>query len=159
MALLVLSSIAVAVFFLQLFFQSEFVPRDVDRATKSANCVWYSEFKSIVAVERKWYTLHPGEKAPDDKSLNRWMKKFKETGSVAKGASPGQPRTSENVEHIRQSCVRSPKRSIARRSLAFRKLPFKTSFISIYDFMLTRFSLGMRLSLRTNLSELNLLLL
>ncbi|GBM56781.1 hypothetical protein AVEN_38348-1 [Araneus ventricosus] len=64
------------------------------------------------ALERKWRMLHPGEKAPDDKSLNRWMKKFKETGSVAKAASPGT--SEENVEHIRQSCVRSSKRSIAR---------------------------------------------
>ncbi|GBN79053.1 hypothetical protein AVEN_68708-1 [Araneus ventricosus] len=90
------------------------------------------------------------------------MKKFKETGSVAKGASVGRPRISEeNVGRIRQPCVRSPKRSIARRSLALGipKLPFKTSFISFYDFIPTRFSLDMRLSRRSNLSELNLLLL
>ncbi|GBM38535.1 hypothetical protein AVEN_110205-1 [Araneus ventricosus] len=38
---------------------------------------------------------------------------------VAKGASPGRPRTlEENVERIRQTCVRNPKRSIARLSLA-----------------------------------------
>ncbi|CAL1291613.1 unnamed protein product [Larinioides sclopetarius] len=93
--------------------------KNVDRATKSAICVVYADLKSIVALQRKWRTLHPGEKAPDDKALNRWMNQFKETGSVSKVVSPGHPSTlEENVERMRQSCVRFPKKSIARRSLA-----------------------------------------
>jgi hypothetical protein len=77
------------------------------------------ELKSVVAVQRKWQRLHPGEKAPDDKALNLWLTQFKEMGSVAKQKSSGQPRTSEeNVERIRQSCVRSPKKSIAHQSWA-----------------------------------------
>jgi transposase len=74
--------------------------------------------KSVIAVQRKWRRLHPGEKVPDGKALKRWLKQFKETGSLAKQKSPGRPGTSEeNVERIRLSCVRSPKKSIARRSL------------------------------------------
>jgi len=39
-------------------------------------------------------------------------------GSVEKQKSTGRPQTSEEtVEHIRQSCLRSPKKSVARRSL------------------------------------------
>jgi hypothetical protein len=39
-------------------------------------------------------------------------------GSVAKRKSSGRPGTSEeNVERISQSCVRSPKKSIARPNL------------------------------------------
>jgi hypothetical protein len=75
----------------------------------------YTELKSVVTVQRKW-RLHPGEKVPDDTALNRWLKQFKETGSVAKQKSSGRSGTyEENVYHIRQSCVRSPKRSLARR--------------------------------------------
>jgi hypothetical protein len=78
---------------------------------KARFVLWYAELKSVVTVQRKWQRLHPGEKAPDDK--------LKEAGSVAKQKFSGRPRTSEeNVERIRQSCVRSPKKSIARRSLA-----------------------------------------
>jgi hypothetical protein len=65
-----------------------------------------AELKSVVAVQRKWQSLHPGEKAPDDKALNRWLKQFKETGSVAKQKSSGRRRTSEeNAERIRRSCL------------------------------------------------------
>jgi hypothetical protein len=85
---------------------------------KAEFVLWFAELKSIVTMKRKWRSLHPGEKAPDDKALNRWLKQFKETGSAAKQKSSGQPGTlEENVVHIRQSCVRSPKKSITRRSL------------------------------------------
>jgi transposase len=68
---------------------------------KAQFVLWYAELKSVVAVQRKWQRLHPGEKAPDDKALNRWLTQFKETGSVAKHKSSGRPRTSEeNVERI-----------------------------------------------------------
>jgi hypothetical protein len=29
-------------------------------------------------VQRKWRSLRPGEKAPDDKDVNCWLKLFKE---------------------------------------------------------------------------------
>ena len=37
----------------------------------------YAELKSVVAVQRKWRSLHPGEKPPTDRTLNRWMNQFK----------------------------------------------------------------------------------
>jgi hypothetical protein len=42
------------------------------------------KLKSVVTVQCKWRRLYPGEKAQDDKALNRWLKQFKETGSVVK---------------------------------------------------------------------------
>ena len=46
------------------------------------------------------------------------MNQFKETGTVEKQKSTGRPRTSEeDVERIRQSCIRSPKKSIPHRSV------------------------------------------
>jgi len=63
-------------------------------------------------------TVASGEKPPVDKALNRWMNQFKETGTVEKQKSTGRPRTSEkDVKRIRQSCIRSPKKSIAHRSV------------------------------------------
>jgi transposase len=68
---------------------------------KAQFVLWYAELKSVAAVQRKWQRLHPEEKAPHDKALNRWLTQFKETGSVAKQKSSGRPRTSEeNVERI-----------------------------------------------------------
>jgi hypothetical protein len=85
---------------------------------KAELVLWYAEFKSVLRVQLKWRSLHPGEKAPDDKALNYWLKEFKGTGSVEKQKSSGGPGiVEENVERIRQSCVRSPKKSIARRIL------------------------------------------
>jgi hypothetical protein len=57
--------------------------------------LWYAELKSVVAVQHKWRSLHPGEKPPTDKALNRWMNQFKETGPVEKQKSTGRTRTSE----------------------------------------------------------------
>jgi len=51
--------------------------------------LWYAELKLVVAVQRKWQSLHRGEKPPADKALNRWMNQFKETGTVEKQKSTG----------------------------------------------------------------------
>ncbi|KAG8269601.1 hypothetical protein J6590_104209 [Homalodisca vitripennis] len=68
--------------------------------------------------ERLFRRTYPGQTAPDKKAIVRWFNQFRETGTVGKKSRPSRPRTSEeNVERIRQSCVRSPKKSIARRSL------------------------------------------
>jgi len=50
-----------------------------------------AELKSAVAVQRKWRSLHPGEKPPTDKALDRRMNQFKETGTVEKQKSTGRP--------------------------------------------------------------------
>ena len=52
-----------------------------------------------------------------DKDLNWWINQSKETGTVEKQKSTGRPRTSEDVERIRQSCIRSPRKSTAHRSV------------------------------------------
>jgi hypothetical protein len=71
--------------------------------------LWYAELKSVVAVQRKWRSLYPGDKTPMYKALNWWMNKFKETGTVEKQKSTGRPRTSEDFERKMQSSIRSPK--------------------------------------------------
>lgn len=76
--------------------------------------LWYVVFKSIAAEQRKWRTSYPGDK---------------ETGSLAKGASTGRPRTSkENVESISsQSCLKTPKMSLACRSYSM-SIPNSSKF-------------------------------
>jgi len=51
----------------------------------------YAELKPVDAVQRKWRRLHQGEKPATGKALNRWMKQFKETGTVEKQKSTGRP--------------------------------------------------------------------
>jgi len=51
----------------------------------------YAELKWLVAVQRKWRSLHLGEKLPTDKALNWWMNQFKETGTVEKQKSTDRP--------------------------------------------------------------------
>jgi hypothetical protein len=101
--------------------------------------LWYAELKSVVRVQRKWRNLHPGGIVPDEKSLNHWLKYFKQTGGDAKQKSLGRPGTSEdNAERIRQSCVRSPKKSIARLNLelGIPKSTIQNVIHEIYAFML-----------------------
>jgi hypothetical protein len=49
---------------------------------------------------------------PEDKSIRRWYKQFRETRGVN---SIGRPRTTdEDVDLVRQAFIRSPKKSICR---------------------------------------------
>ena len=58
---------------------------------KAQLVLWYAELKPVVAVQHKWRSLHPGEKPPTDKALNRWMNQFKETATVEKQKYTGRP--------------------------------------------------------------------
>jgi len=51
----------------------------------------YAELKLVVAMQRKWRSLLPGEKPPTGKALNRGMNQFKETGTVEKQKPTGRP--------------------------------------------------------------------
>jgi transposase len=52
---------------------------------------------------------------PDDKSIRRWYRQFRGTGSVEKRYSTGRPRRSdEDVDHVMQAFIRSPKKSISQ---------------------------------------------
>lgn len=85
---------------------------------QKAQCViWLVETNSVTTVQRNFRREYGGN-VPDPKSIRKWLQQFKETGSVLKGKSPGRPTVSaENVERIRASCSRSPKKSLVRRSL------------------------------------------
>lgn len=85
---------------------------------QKAQCViWLIETKSVVTVQRN-FRRNYGVNPPSDKTIRQWFSAFKETGSVLKQKSPGRPSVSqEKVDRIRASCLRSPKKSLTRRSL------------------------------------------
>ena len=39
-------------------------PQDVDGLPEGAVCIVVAELKSVVAMQRKWRSLHPGESPP-----------------------------------------------------------------------------------------------
>jgi hypothetical protein len=39
-----------------------------------------AELKLFVRVQRKWRIFYPGEKAPNDKALNRWFERIQRKG-------------------------------------------------------------------------------
>ena len=87
----------------------------VQQKAQSVLCL--ALFKSVLTVQRTFQRVYDGDPLHAN-SIRRWYAQFHEIGSVDVKKSPGRPRTSdETVERIRRSCVRSPKKSIAKRSL------------------------------------------
>ena len=84
---------------------------------KAQSVLWVVEFKSVVTVQRTFRCVYGGV-PPHANSIRRCYAQFQENGSFDVKKYPGCPRTSdETVERIRRSCVRSSKKSIAKRSL------------------------------------------
>lgn len=70
--------------------------------------IWFIEPKSVVSVQRVFHRFYPDQTAPDKKSILQWLNKG--NGDRGEKSRPGRPRISEeNVDYIRQSCVREPK--------------------------------------------------
>ena len=90
---------------------------------------------SPVATQRAFrirFALGRRETVPD-KTIYRWVSNFRQTGSALKQTSPGRPRTAtgpENMEVVRASIQKSPRRS-ARKHAAALRLP---TYIHIHSF-------------------------
>lgn len=85
---------------------------------EKAKCVLLlSELRSVVLVQRAFRGLF--NKAPPHRNnITRWSKQFVETGSVQKRKTSGRPPVSEvTIQNVSESCLRSPKKSLPRRSL------------------------------------------
>lgn len=93
---------------------------------QKAKCVlWFNESKSATQVQRTFRNVYHQD-PPTRQSIYRWMKQFKDTGSVAKKKSPGRPPTSvENVQRVKQAFERSPRQSV-RRAARELQLPRST---------------------------------
>lgn len=87
---------------------------------------WYFELKSIVAVRARFRQRYRCRDSPRHKCIYAWVKKFRAHGTIsnlnAKGnraTHSGRPktvRTPANIAAVRDSVVRSPRKSIRRRS-------------------------------------------
>ncbi|PNF15158.1 hypothetical protein B7P43_G14820 [Cryptotermes secundus] len=78
---------------------------------------------SYVAVKRAFHThfgIKPRGPVPDRKSIVLWVENFGTTGSVVKKSSGRQWTVTmpENVETVRQSILRSPRRSARKQAVA-----------------------------------------
>ena len=86
----------------------------------------YFETKSIVAVQAQFRRRYQCRQCPRHKRIYEWIKKFRTHGTIlnlnAKGnreTHSGRPKTSrtqENIAAARDSVVRSPSKSLRRRS-------------------------------------------
>ena len=62
---------------------------------EKVNCVlWLAELKSTVAVQRK-FRIEYNKEPPHRNTIAKWMKKFKETGSVHDKPRSGRPCVSD----------------------------------------------------------------
>ena len=83
-----------------------------------ARCVfWFEETKSATQVQRKFRTKYRKE-PPSRPTIYSWHTNFVQTGcSVRHAKSPGRPCVSDaTVEQLRESFVRSPRKSTRRAS-------------------------------------------
>jgi transposase len=73
-----------------------------------------AELKSVTAVRRR-FTAHYRKDTPHRNSINNWMKKFKETGSVNDKPRSGRPGISEEtMTLVEEAFERSPQKSVRR---------------------------------------------
>ena len=92
---------------------------------KINSVLWLAELKSTVAVQRK-FRIEYSKEPPHRNSIAKWMKKFKETGSVHDKPRSGRPCASdESVASVEESFMVSPRKSVRRASLELR-LPKST---------------------------------
>lgn len=86
---------------------------------------YFSRGQSIVAVQRAFrlrYNIPPRGAVPDRRSILSWVEAFRAVGNVSR-RRPGARRTVRtpaNIEAVRQSVIRSPRRSSSKRAAALR---------------------------------------
>jgi hypothetical protein len=89
---------------------------------KAQTVLLYAKFESNIRVKHE-FRLEYGMRPPDDKSIRRGYEQFRGTGRVEKIHYTGQPRIcDEDVDHVRQAFVWSPKKSISQAISELQKL-------------------------------------
>ncbi|GBN59764.1 hypothetical protein AVEN_10557-1 [Araneus ventricosus] len=79
---------------------------------QKAFCVLvFNKCHSVITVQRKFCQRY-NQEPPNANNIRRWHRMFEETGCLCKGETSGRPRVSaENVERIRRTYERSPRKS------------------------------------------------
>lgn len=85
--------------------------------------VYFSNGKSVIATQRAFrrhFNVAPLGRVPDGKSILYWVKSFRNTGNVTRRRNevPRPVRSRENVEAVRASMLRSPRRSARKHASA-----------------------------------------
>ncbi|GFS87990.1 DUF4817 domain-containing protein [Trichonephila clavipes] len=82
---------------------------------EKAHCVFeYAKTSSVTVVQKHFRTKFRKE-PPHRHNISRWVKQFRDTGSLCKNKSPGRKETKpEVVERIHDSFLRSPSKSTRR---------------------------------------------
>ena len=95
---------------------SAVAPEMEAKREKSFCVLEYAKCSSVTAVQRSFRRQY-GKEPPCKQSILRWYRQFKDTGCLCKGKSTGRPHVSDaTVERVRESFVRSPKKSTNRAS-------------------------------------------
>jgi transposase len=74
-------------------------------------------------IYRRHFNIHRNNSVPSRNTLLLWVRNFRETASAAKRKPPGREpslRTPENIERVRQTFVRNPRRLASRNAIALR---------------------------------------
>lgn len=83
---------------------------------------YFSNGRSIISTQRAFRTrfnIVPGGRVPGRQSIVSWVKTFRESGNVTKSRpARRRVRTEENIERVRVSVLRSPRRSARKHALA-----------------------------------------
>lgn len=85
--------------------------------------VYFSSGCSVIATQRAFrnrFNLAPLAPVPDRKSIVTWVTTFRQTASATKGRTgvPRPVRSPENIEAVRASMLRSPRRSARKHASA-----------------------------------------
>ena len=103
---------------------------------KAFRVLQFVKHESVVSVQRAFRRQFNSD-PPSPSSIRRWYQQFQTTGCLCKGKSAGRPCASqESVERVRQSFLRSLKKSNICRHVSCRvTLSFLLVFISLFTIL------------------------
>jgi hypothetical protein len=91
-----------------------------DSGAEGVFCAAVAKHESVVSLQRAFRRQFQSD-PPSANSMGHWYQQFQTNVCLYKGKSAGRPRVSEeNVKRVRQSFLRSPKKSVRHASREFR---------------------------------------
>ena len=82
---------------------------------------WFVRTGSITETQRAFRRVLNCRDSPSKDAIHRWVRLWREEGSVKNKSPPGRPRsvrTEQNVARVRESVQRSPRRSAKKHAIA-----------------------------------------
>jgi len=89
----------------------QFIKMAANGSEKAFCVLTFNECRSVTIVQQQFRTKF-GKQPPSDNSIRRWYAQFQETECVCKRKRSGRLSvTEEQLEHVRQAFLRSPRKS------------------------------------------------